>query len=123
MRQATRFGFRHGGSKRRDAVVAAPLVVERGRRPLAALVDQALFQHALDGAIERAGAQLQLAVCPRGDVLHDRVTMLFLAGQRHEDMKRRRRQREERVRIDTRHTTSIATLDIVSRVADNGGRG
>ena len=49
-------------------------------------------EHALDGAIERARAQLELAVRAGGDILNDRVAVAVFLGQGEQDMERGRRQ-------------------------------
>jgi hypothetical protein len=42
--------------------------------------EQALFQHALYGAIKGAGAELELARSAGGDVLNDGVAVAVLIG-------------------------------------------
>src|SRR5690242_7013464 len=73
LREAARFGFGNFAAERSDAVVAAPLVIEFGDGALAGLRDETLFQHPLNGTIEGAGAQLELAVRTLGHVLDDGV--------------------------------------------------
>src|SRR6185436_12667826 len=73
-------------SMRRDPVVAPPLVVVFGRRAVASLDDQPLLEHPLDGAVERAGAQFQLAVGVGRDVLNDRVAVAVFTGQGEQDV-------------------------------------
>src|SRR6266550_2811778 len=75
-----RFGLRDCGPMRRDPVVPPPLVVVFRRRPVPGFDDEPLLQHALDGAIERAGAELQLAAGPGKDILNDRVAMAVFLG-------------------------------------------
>ncbi|HSU58997.1 MAG TPA: hypothetical protein VLI55_06770 [Bryobacteraceae bacterium] len=49
---------------------------------LAKLNHQSLLQHAFYAAIERPGAEPQLASGPLSHVLHDAVTVLIPFGQR-----------------------------------------
>src|SRR5947207_4477462 len=46
----------------RDPVVAPPRIVATGALPLVELLDQPVVEHALEGAVERAGAEAQRAV-------------------------------------------------------------
>ena len=73
-----------------DAVIAPPLVVELRRRALVHLDDQVVVEHALNGSIERAGAEPDFAVRPRQDFLDDGVAVAVFVGQRHQDVKDRR---------------------------------
>jgi hypothetical protein len=66
-----------------------------------------LLQHALQGAVERAGAQLEVIVRAGRDLLNDGVPVAITRRQGDQDMKRRRRQREQYVSI-------IPTVDILS---------
>src|SRR4051812_26299820 len=56
--ETPRFGRRDGGAVGGNPVVAPALVVVFRRRAIARLDNQSLFEHALDRAVERAGAQL-----------------------------------------------------------------
>src|SRR5262249_2967385 len=59
----------------RDPVVAPPLVVVLRVRALAGLHDQALLEHPLDGAVERARGEAQLPPRALGHVLDDPVAV------------------------------------------------
>src|SRR3989442_6985070 len=117
LREPAGFCFRDRGAERRDAVVAPPLVVFVRRRALARLDDQALLEHPLNRAIQRARTQLQLAAGALRHVLDDGVAVAVLVGDREKNVKGRRRQREERVRLAlqiSHATEAIATVDILS---------
>ena len=101
-REAAHLGHRHGAAVVRQAVVAPALVVERGVRPLVAFDNQPVLLEALDQAVERSGAQGDLAFGPPLDFLDDRVAMLLAVGQREQDLEHRRGEREERVRVEAR---------------------
>jgi hypothetical protein len=51
----------------RQPVVPSSLVV--GGRPARDFFDQTVFEHLLDGAVQRAGAQFDFAVAAFGDVV------------------------------------------------------
>src|SRR5262249_11398226 len=70
IRQPTRFGFRDRGPERRDPVIPPPLVVLFGRRALARLDDETVVEHALNRAVQRAGAEPNRAAGPVRDVLN-----------------------------------------------------
>jgi hypothetical protein len=59
--------------------------------------DEAVFEHALDGAIERAGAEAHGAGGAFGHILDDRVAVPVVVGEGHQDVERRGLQREEAV--------------------------
>src|SRR5262245_21696395 len=63
-------------------VVPAPLVAARRVGAVAQLLDEALFEHAPDGAVERARAETDPAVGPRGHVLHDGVAVAVAVRKR-----------------------------------------
>ena len=107
--------------ERRDRVVASPLVVERGLGPLALFGDQAVVEHALDRPVERAGAQLDVSVGSRGDVLNDRVSVTRVVCERHEDMERRRRERQLSVDVVFGHGSNISSVDIDTTDTDTVG--
>ena len=103
-----------------EAVVAAALVVELGVGALGDLLEQALVDHALDRAVERARAHRHRAAEKVLDVAHDGVAVLLAAGQRHDDVHRGRRQRQERVGVGlgarahydgSRHNMSRAAIE------------
>src|SRR5439155_3302258 len=78
---------RHFLAARRDAVVAPPGIVLVGMGPVVELLDEAVMEHPLDGAVQRPGAEPQRAAGARGDVLHDGVAVALAVGERDEDMK------------------------------------
>ena len=77
-----------------DPVIPAALVVRfRGDTSLT-LLDERGAQHPLDGAVERARQQSDLAVCPALDLLHDGVAVALLIGHGEQDAEHLRAQRE-----------------------------
>src|SRR4051812_39926685 len=78
--ESAHFRPRRGGAVGRDAVVPASLVVFFGRGSLARFDDEPLLQHPLDGAIQRPGAELEIAARALRDVLDDRVAVAVLFG-------------------------------------------
>jgi len=111
---APRFRLGDGPPERRDPIVAPPLVVQFRQRPLARLHDQSLFQHPLDGPIQRSRAQSQFAVGPRFDILYDRVPVAILVRDSQEYVERSGWQRKQ-VGGVFRHGSIIAGVDILSR--------
>ena len=98
-----------------DAVIAAALVVQFRRGALLGFDEQSLFEHALDGAVQRAGAQLELAVRARGHILNDGVAVPVLLGHGQQNVESRGRKRQERIRLrECLACFIIATLDILS---------
>jgi hypothetical protein len=81
-----RFGFGDGAAEGRDAIVAAAFVVEFGEGALARFDEEALFEHALDGAIKGAGAEFERAFGAGGDVLDDGVPVTVLIGDGEQDV-------------------------------------
>lgn len=69
-----------------DAVVAAALVIAIGIGTLAKFLNEAGFEQTLDGAIERAGAELNFARRALGDFLHDGVAVAFAFSKRDENV-------------------------------------
>src|SRR5690242_12043070 len=69
----------------------------RGIWPLARLCDQPIGQHALERAIERAGAHLHLILAVLFDLLHDLVAVLLAGGEREQDVEHRRGERDQRL--------------------------
>ena len=74
----------------RQQVIATPLVVFVGRGPAAALLDQPLFLHPLNGPVQRAGAEPDLAVGPGSDVLDDGVAVPLAIRESEQDVECRR---------------------------------
>jgi len=72
---------------RGNAVVPPALVLRVGRGPWVLLGDQAVLQHARDGAVERTGREDDLAVRGSLDRLHDGVAVALLPiGERPQDV-------------------------------------
>ena len=71
-------GFAAGAG---DAVVAAADVVVFGIGALVEFFDESGFEKAFDGAVERAGAELNFAGSAIGDFLHDGVAVAFTIGE------------------------------------------
>ena len=91
----TRFGRRAAEAEAGERVIPAPLVGARRVGALAELLDQAVLEHAADGAVERAGAEFQRAVGAIGDVLHDRVAVAIAIDESEQNVKGGRLQRQE----------------------------
>ena len=94
------------------AVVAAPLIVEFRRRTFLHFFDQVIVDHALNGSIERARAQPDIAVRPGEHILDDGVTVAIFVGERQQDVEDRRLQ----------HHLTISIVDIPSMDIDEAGR-
>src|SRR6185503_8771848 len=107
LRQPPHFGARDRTTERRDRVVAAALVIERGGGALVRLDDQPLLLHALNGAIQRSGAQPQLVVGARGDVLNDGVAVSILVRERQQNVKRGRRQGQQSFDLVSGHASKL----------------
>src|SRR5262249_8685004 len=86
--EARGFVDRGGASRTSDAVVAAPRVVLLGIGALIELFDETLAPQPVDGAVERPGTELELALGARRDVLHDGVAVAVAVGKGDEDMER-----------------------------------
>jgi hypothetical protein len=69
-----------------DAVIAAADVVMLGIGTLFEFINEAGFEKAFDGAIERAGAELNFAGGALGDFLHDGIAVAIAIGQGDEDV-------------------------------------
>src|SRR5262245_19108833 len=78
--QASRFGGGCVAAETRQPVVASPFVGTFRIGAVAKFLDQSLLEHATDCAVQRAGAQSDLAVGTCDDVLHDRVAMSIAIG-------------------------------------------
>src|SRR5271169_5813754 len=78
----------HGGafSGFGETVIAAALVVVLGIGTLFQFFDQALFQEALDCAVQRAGAEANLSAGSLADLLHDGIAVAIAIGERHENV-------------------------------------
>jgi hypothetical protein len=97
-----------------EPVVAAPLIIESRIGPLVGLLDQALVEHPLDRAVERARSHSNRPTTQFGDIAHDRVAMLLAVGERHDDVHHRHRQRQEPFDlVSVTHVTTMTTLDLL----------
>src|SRR6266404_3472219 len=85
-----RFGYSYLTAERRQSVVAPPLVVLVGGRPIARFLEDALDQQPLDHGVERARAEADLAVGLVLDFLQNGVAVLFAIAQREQYLKHRR---------------------------------
>src|SRR5437868_11903407 len=99
LRETGDLGARGLPAAGRDPVVAPPRIVATGALPLVELLDQPVVEHALEGAVERAGAEAQRAVGARGDVPHDRVAVAVAVGERDEDVENGGGQRHARAQL------------------------
>src|SRR5580658_6570628 len=78
------FGLRHPLAQRRDPVIAAALVVQVRVGPLVGFFDQPLLQHLVDGAVQRAGAQIELAAGALQDLALQRIAVAFALTERQQ---------------------------------------
>ena len=67
--ETAHFRHRHAAAERRQAVVAAALVVQRRIRAVVGFDDEAVGQQTLDERVERARAKADVAVRPARDLL------------------------------------------------------
>jgi len=101
-----------------EPVVAAPLIIQRGIGPLVGLLDQALVEHPLDRAVERARSHPNRPTTQLGDIAHDRVAMLLAIRERHDDVHHRRRQRQEPFDLfSVTHVATMTTLDLLCQLS------
>src|ERR1700691_116552 len=116
LREPACLGPRYGRPERLDAVIPAALVVQIRRGAIAGFHDQALFEHALDGAVKRSCADLELSVGAGGDILDDGIAMPVLFGHGKQNVEGCRGERQEGVRLwqGGLHALIIATMDILS---------
>ena len=79
-------------------------------------LQQILFEHALNRAVERSRAQAYLPAGSGGDFLNDRVAMPVFIGESQQDVKSGGLEWQEGVgsRIVDRHTSNICDVDILS---------
>ena len=113
LRQAVGLGHRHRAAAVGQAVVAAALVVERGIGARAALHDQPVLRQPPDDRVERARAELHLAVGAARHLLDDGVAVLLAVGQGHQHLEHRRREGEMDGGIEA-HGPTIPDTDRVS---------
>src|SRR6185503_2214997 len=89
--------------------------VEVGVRTLVAFLYEAARDHALDRAVERAGAELDIACGAGGDLALDGVPVALLIGEGEEDLELGHGQRQHRLRIGWAfHGQAISRLNISS---------
>src|SRR5947208_4676842 len=89
-----RFGVQHGAAERRQAVIAAPLVVGAGRWPAARVGDEPILEEPRERGVEGAGAKAQGAARALGDLEDDSVAVALGVDERQQDVKLLRRQRQ-----------------------------
>ena len=95
-------------------VVAATLVIQRRIGSLIGFFDQALVEHPLDRAIQRARPHPNNSAAQLADIPHDRVTVLLAIGERHDNVHDRRRQRQEPIDLSTiSHPDTMSTLAVL----------
>src|SRR5579862_210793 len=114
LHQPPRLCSRDRDPKRRDPVIPPPLVILLRTRPFPGLDQQPLLEHPLNRPVQRPGAQFQLAIGPRRDILNNGVPMPVFLRNRHQNMKRRRRRRKQCLWIFLSHTPIIPTLAILN---------
>src|SRR3954453_18479267 len=113
--QASGFGASDCNTKGGDAVIATAFVVVFGGGPLTSLGDQSLFEHALNGAIQRASAQLQFSTGAFGDILDDGVAVSIISSESHEDVESGGLERKQSFDfVVLGHAGIISTVDIAS---------
>src|SRR5205085_11884457 len=78
--------------------------------------DEPLLEHPMDGPVQGAGAKFELTVGARFDVLDDGIAMPVAIGEREQDMKRDRGERQQGIDVSGReaHATTIAAMNIAS---------
>jgi len=94
------FPLRDLQSLLRQPIVAPPVVVGFVVKGDLQLLDQAVDEHPLDGAIESAWPEPELAAGERLDVLHDAVAVRVAVRQGEQDVKDRWRQDRGRLVLD-----------------------
>ncbi len=97
--KSLRLLFRNRQTFRGQPVIAATIVVwfvVQGDRQL---FDQSVYEHPLNGPVERAWTEPRLTVGESPDVLHDPVAVCIAIGQRQQDMEDGRGDEDTRLRI------------------------
>ena len=89
------FGVEDAAAQAGEAVVAAAGVVELARGAVAGFFDEAFFDQALQGAVERRGPEADFAGGAVENFLHDAVAVLFAGGEGKEDVEPVGFEREE----------------------------
>jgi hypothetical protein len=96
-------GASPGGEPVVSPAIVVGFVVERDGE----LLDQAVHEHLLNRAVERAGPEAHVARGHAIDILHDPVAVRFAAGEHEQDVKDRRRQRRRGLRAIVRFGTGL----------------
>jgi hypothetical protein len=118
---AAGFGFGDDAAEGGDAVVAAAFVVEFGEGSLAGFDEEALFEHALNGTVEGAGAEFERPPGTGGDVLDDGVAVAVLIGDGEQNVEGGVGEGEQGRRVYI-HTSIICMVDILSMgIVSEGG--
>ena len=89
--------FRGGEPLGGQTVVAATVVIGLVMEGDGQLLNQAVDEHPLNRAIERAWAETRLAVGEALDVLHDAVAVRLAVSERQQDVEDGRRQERRRL--------------------------
>src|SRR4030095_4808571 len=108
--QALHFGRRDALAEPGEPIVATPFVAAGRIGAFAELLDHPLLEHPANRTVQRAGAQLHLALGPGGDVLHDRVAVAIAIGERDQDVEHGRGQREQRCGVRVVHAANYTTI-------------
>ena len=87
LRKSPNFGTSNRTPQRRDSVVTTPLIVT-SRPPFLNFDNQPLLNHSRNRPIKRPGAQSQLTLGSRLDVLDHGVSMTFSFGDGEQDVQR-----------------------------------
>src|SRR5687768_9009531 len=93
------FGLGHTTAQRRQAIVAAALIIVSGIGSLAQFFDEPGFEQPLDHRIESAWTEADAPVGPLGDVEQDGIAVTIAICQRYKDIKGIPRQRKEVLRL------------------------
>jgi hypothetical protein len=93
--EAVAFSVEHAAAEAGEAVVAAAGVVELAGGAVAGFFDEALFDQALQGAVEGGGPEADFAGGAVKNFLHDAVAVLVIGGEREEDVEPVGFEREE----------------------------
>src|SRR5262245_48972883 len=90
------FGGGHAAAEGRQTVIAAPFVVQIGRRPAARLDNPPVAEHPMQRAVQRARLDLQVALGEACDLLENGVAMKVVARQGEQDVELNRSERHMR---------------------------
>src|SRR5215510_16443129 len=112
----------HALAERRQLVIAAPGIVELGRRAVTRFDDQSFLDETLQRTVQRGRPEPHLPVAPLQHVLHDAVAVLLRSHQGEQNVKPIAFERQERLRRPSRHT-AIYILTNTHRSTDDRSRG